>query len=76
MVLLLQVLLMTLLKKLFTGNNTFFVPSGRIGKESVLELSRLYQAYTNSTTLHSVALTACFIFQVLVTAAWLIPLIV
>ena len=47
--------------------NSFLVvvPSGRIGKEFVLELARLYQAYADNTTLYSIALTACFIFQVL-----------
>ena len=55
---------MMLMKKLFTGNVTvFLVPSGRIGKEFVLELARLYQVYADNTTLHSVALTACFIVQ-------------
>ena len=45
--------------------NGFLVPSGRIGKEFLLELAKLYQAYADNTTLHSIALTACFIFQVL-----------
>ena len=45
--------------------NSFLVPSGRVGKNFVLELARLYQAYANNSTLHSVALTACCVFQVL-----------
>ena len=45
--------------------NSFLVPSGRIGKEFVLELARLYQTHADNTTLYSIALIACFIFQVL-----------
>ena len=45
--------------------NNFLVPSGKSGKDFVLELARLYQAYADNTSLHSVALTACSVFQAL-----------
>ena len=45
--------------------DSFLVPSGKAGKDFVLEfqLVRLYQAYADNTTLHSVVLTACCVFQ-------------
>ena len=46
--------------------NSFLVPSGKAGKDFVLELAKLHQAYADNTTLHSVAFTACCVFQVLV----------
>ena len=45
--------------------NSFLVPSGKAGKDFVLELARLYDAYADNTTLHSIAFTACCVFQVL-----------
>ena len=45
--------------------NSFLVPSGKAGKDFVLELAKLYQAHADNTTLHSVVLTACCVFQVL-----------
>jgi len=45
--------------------NSFLVPSGKSGKEFVLELARLYPAYANNSSLHSIALTAYSVFQVL-----------
>ena len=42
-----------------------FLPSGRVGKDFVLELARLFQSYADNSTLHSIALTACSVFQVL-----------
>ena len=45
--------------------NSFLVPSGKAGKDFDLELARLYDAYANNTTLHSIAFTACCVFQVL-----------
>ena len=45
--------------------NSFLVPSGKAGEDFVLELAKLHQAYADNTTLHSVALTACCAFQVL-----------
>ena len=45
--------------------NSFLVPSGNAGKDFVLELARLYHAYADNTTLHSIAFTACCVFQVL-----------
>jgi len=45
--------------------NSFLVPSGKSGKDFVLELARLYQAYADNSSLHSIALTACSVFQVL-----------
>ena len=46
-------------------HNSFLVQSGMIGKEFILKLARLYQAYTDNTTLHSIAFTVCFILKVL-----------
>ena len=53
--------------KLFARRSSFLLPSGKAGKDFVLELARLlvYQAYADNTTLHSVALTAYCVFQVL-----------
>ena len=45
--------------------NSFLIPSGKAGRDFVLELARLYQAYADNSTLHSIALTACCVFQVL-----------
>ena len=42
--------------------NSFLVPSGMIGKK---ELARLYQTYADNTTLHSIAVTVCFVLEVL-----------
>ena len=39
--------------------------SGETSMVLLLELARLYQAYADITTLHSIAFTACFVFQVL-----------
>ena len=41
------------------------VPFGKAGIDYVLELARLYQAYADNSTLHFIALTACYVFQVL-----------
>ena len=46
-------------------HNRFLVTSGKAGKDFVLELAKLYRAYADNTTLHSVAFTACCVFQVL-----------
>ena len=43
--------------KLFARRSSFLLPSGKAGKDFVLELARLYQAYADNTTLHSVALS-------------------
>ena len=48
---------------IYTGG--FLIPSGKSGKGFVLELARLYQAYADNSSLHSIALTACSVFQVL-----------
>ena len=45
--------------------NSFLVLSGKAGKDFDLELARLYDAYANNTTLHSIAFTACCVFLVL-----------
>ena len=45
--------------------NSFLVPSGKDGEDFVLELAKLYQAYADNTTLHSLVLTTCCVFQVL-----------
>ena len=45
--------------------NNFLVPSGKAGNNFVLELARLYQAYADNSALHSIALTTCCVFQVL-----------
>ena len=49
----------------YCRHNSFLISSGKAGKDFVLEFARLYQAYADNTTLHSVALTACCVFQVL-----------
>lgn len=43
--------------------NSFLVPSGKAGKDFILELAidELYQAYTDNSTLHSVALMYCLL---------------
>ena len=51
--------------KLFARHSSFLLPSGKAGKDFVLELARLYQVYADNTTLHSIALTACCVFQML-----------
>ena len=33
------------------GDNSFLVPSGKAGKDCVLEMARLYQAYADKTTI-------------------------
>ena len=43
--------------------NKFLIPSGKSGKDFVLELARLYQAYADNSSLHSIALTACSVFR-------------
>ena len=45
--------------------NSFLVPSGKAGEDFALELARLYCAYADNTNLHSIAFTACCVFQVL-----------
>jgi len=45
--------------------NIFLVPSGKFGTNFVLELAKLYQAYGDNSSLHSIALTACSVMQVL-----------
>ena len=45
--------------------NSFLVPFAKAGRDFVLELARLYHAYADNTTLHSIAFTACCVFQVL-----------
>jgi len=45
--------------------NCFLLPSGRVGKDFALELARLFQSYADNSTLHSIALTACSVFQIL-----------
>ena len=45
--------------------DSFLVPSGKVGKDFVIELARLCQAYADNTTLHSVSLTTCCVFQTL-----------
>ena len=45
--------------------NSFLIPSGKAGKGFVMELARLYQAYADNSALHSIAFTACCVFQVL-----------
>ena len=45
--------------------NSFLVSSGKAGKNFVLEIARLYQAYADGSALHSIALTACCVLQVL-----------
>ena len=45
--------------------NSFLIPSGKAGIGFVMELARLYQAYTDDSALHSIAFTACCVFQVL-----------
>ena len=49
--------------KLYTG--LFQVPSGSSGKAFVLELSRLYQAYADCSSLESIALKACSVLVAL-----------
>ena len=45
---------------------SILVPSGKAGKDFVLEMARLHQACANNSALHSVALTVCYyVFQVL-----------
>ena len=45
--------------------NLFQVPSGSAGKAFVTELARLYQAYTDGSSLESVALKACTVAPIL-----------
>ena len=45
--------------------NSFLIPSGKAGIGFVMELARLYQAYADDSALHSIAFTACCVFQVL-----------
>ena len=46
--------------------NIFQVPSGESGKEFVRELSRLFQAYAERSSLESIAITAAMVLPVLV----------
>ena len=45
--------------------NSFLILSFKAGKGFVKELARLYQAYADNSALHSIAFTACCVFQVL-----------
>ena len=45
--------------------NLFQIPSGSYGKAFVLELSRLYQAYADCSSLESIALKACSVLVAL-----------
>ena len=45
--------------------NIFLVPSGRSGNNFIIELSKLYQAFGDNSSLHSIAFTACSVMQVL-----------
>ena len=46
-------------------HNIFLVPSGKSGNNFVIELSKLYQAFGDNSSLHSIAFTACSVMQVL-----------
>jgi len=41
--------------------NCFLLPSGRAGKDFILELG-LFQSYADNSTMHSITLTACSVF--------------
>ena len=45
--------------------NTFLIPSGSAGKDFVRELTRLYQAFADNSSLSSISLTAAVVLQVL-----------
>ena len=45
--------------------NIFLVPSGISGNHFDIELSKLYQAFGDNSSLHSIAFTACSVMQVL-----------
>ena len=45
--------------------NVFQVPSGGVGKDFVLELTRLYNAYAEGSALESIALTAAMLLPIL-----------
>ena len=43
----------------------FLVPSGAVGKEFVIEVALLFQAYADESSFESVAMKACMVMQVL-----------
>ena len=43
--------------------NVFMIPFGKAGKSFLRELAKLYQAFTNQSALHSIALIACSVMQ-------------
>ena len=54
------------MQKLFTGEkNLFRVPYGRVGKDFVFELAKLYHAFANGSALESIALKAASLMPVL-----------
>ena len=43
--------------------NLFMIPFGKAGKSFVQELAKLYQAFADQSSLHSIALMACSVMQ-------------
>ena len=50
-------------------HNSFVIPSGKAGKDFILEPARMYQAYAEDTTLHSITFTACCVSGIAISEA-------
>ena len=50
----------------FWKKNLFLLPSGKVGKEFVAEMTRLVESFANATSLEGIAMKALVVFQVVV----------
>ena len=50
----------------FWKKNIFLLPSGKVGKDFVAEMTRLVQSFANATSMEGIALKALVILQVLI----------
>ena len=53
-------------KVVFWKKNLFLLPSGKVGKDFVAEMTRLVQSFANATSMEEIALKALVILQVLI----------